>query len=77
MLRSAFIGVQKLHLGGREDAVERPWRTLGDGERANSGQALAQLIEVNASVVEEEVQISANPMREVDGDGRTAAEIGV
>ena len=77
VLRPGFVGVQELHLGGGEDAVKGSRRALGDGERADGGQAAGQLIEVNALVVEEEVQVTADAVREVDGDGRAAAEVGV
>jgi hypothetical protein len=76
VLGPGLVGVQELHLGGGEDAVKGSRRTLGDGERAGGGEAAGQLIEVNALAVEEEVQITANPVREMNGDGRTAAEVG-
>jgi hypothetical protein len=77
VLRAALVRVQELDLGGGEDAVECSWCALGDGERARCGQSAAQLVEVDAAVVEEEVQISAGPVREVDGDGGPAAEVRV
>lgn len=75
VLGPGFVGVQKLHLGGGEDSVEGSRRTLGDGERADRRQTASQLIEINALVVEEEVQLPADPVREVDGDGRATAEV--
>jgi hypothetical protein len=69
--------VQELHLGGREDAVEGPGHALGDGERACRGQAPGQLVEIDAAVVEEEAQVPADPVPEVDGDGRPASEVRV
>ena len=77
MLGAAFVGVQELHLGGGEDAVKGPRGALGDGERACGIEAAGQLIEVDALMVEEEVEVPANSVAEVDGDGRAAAEVGI
>jgi hypothetical protein len=73
MLGTALIRVQELHLRGGEDAVEGPGRTLGDGKQACRGQLAGQLVEIDAAAVEEEVQIPADPVPEVNGDGRPSA----
>jgi hypothetical protein len=77
VLRAALVRVQELHLGGREDAVEGPRHALGDGERACRGQAPGQLVEIDAAVVEEEAQVPADPVPEVDSDGRPTSEVRV
>ena len=77
MLGTGFVGVQELHLGGGKDAIKGSRRALGDGERACGVEAAGQLVEVDALMVEEEVQVPANAVAEVDGDGRAAAEVGV
>jgi hypothetical protein len=77
VLGAAFVGVQELHLGGGEDAVKGSRGALGDGKRAYGIQAAGQLVEVDALMVEEEVQVPANSVTEVDGDGRAAAKVGI
>jgi hypothetical protein len=67
VLRAALVRVQELDPGSGEDAVEGSRRALGDGERARRGQSVGQLVEVDAAVVEEEVQVPADPVPEVDG----------
>jgi hypothetical protein len=75
VLRAPLVGVQELHLGGREDTIERSGPALGDGEWPRSGQAARQLAEINAAVMEEEVQVPADPVPKVDGNCRPACEV--
>jgi hypothetical protein len=39
------------------------------------GQSAGQFIEVDAAVAEEEIQVPADPVSKVDGDGGPAAKV--
>ncbi len=72
-LRAYLVRVQELHPSSGEHAVQGAGGSFGDGEWADGGERPGKLVEVHALAVEEEVQVPACPVFQVDGYGRSAA----